>query len=91
MSVIVRGPRPSRLDWYVIPSFLPLYISDNQADAWTTGVDQKILGQAAVNAARIARKDKTPSKYWVLEQAEIIKYGRDEWKDRSIRQSGTEL
>ncbi|KAF5844441.1 hypothetical protein GGP41_001440 [Bipolaris sorokiniana] len=54
-------------------------------------VDQKILGQAAVNAARIARKDKTPSKYWVLEQAEIIKYGRDEWKDRSIRQSGTEL
>ena len=54
-------------------------------------MDQKILGQAAVNAARIARKDKTPSKYWVLEQAEIIKYGRDEWKDRSIRQSGTEL
>ncbi|EUC42195.1 hypothetical protein COCMIDRAFT_104187 [Bipolaris oryzae ATCC 44560] len=59
------------------------------------GVDQKILGQAAVNAARIAREGNAPSKYWVLEQADIIKYGRDEWKDESkdesIRPSGTEL
>ena len=46
-----------------------------------SGADQKIIGQAAVNAARLAREGKAPSRYWVLEQSVVIKYGRDEWKE----------
>lgn len=45
------------------------------------GQDQKIIGRAAVAAARLAQEGKAPSKYWILEQAEIVKYGRDEWKE----------
>ncbi|MCJ1472341.1 hypothetical protein MMC13_000988 [Lambiella insularis] len=44
------------------------------------GQDQTIIGRAAVAAARIAEEGKAPSKYWVLEQADIVKIGRDEWK-----------
>ncbi len=45
------------------------------------GQDQKVIGRAAVAAARIAEGGKAPSKYWVLEQADIVRLGRDEWKD----------
>lgn len=45
------------------------------------GQDQTIIGRAAVAAARLAHQGKAPSKYWVLEQADIVKYGRDEWRD----------
>ncbi|KLJ13374.1 protein fmp52-2, mitochondrial [Blastomyces silverae] len=44
------------------------------------GQDQTIIGRAAVAAARMAEEGKAPSKYWVLEMADIVKYGRDEWK-----------
>ena len=47
----------------------------------TSGQDQKIIGRAAVAAARLTQEGKAPSKYWVLEQADIVKYGRDEWKE----------
>lgn len=43
--------------------------------------DQTIIGRAAVAAARMAEEGKAPSKYWVLEQADIVKLGRDEWKE----------
>ncbi|GIZ49381.1 hypothetical protein CKM354_001241100 [Cercospora kikuchii] len=45
------------------------------------GQDQKIIGRAAVAAAKLAQEGKAPSKYWVLEQADVVKYGRDEWKE----------
>ncbi|PSK36636.1 Protein FMP52, mitochondrial [Elsinoe australis] len=45
------------------------------------GQDQKIIGRAAVAAARLAHEGKAPAKYWVLEQADVVKYGRDEWKE----------
>ncbi|KAF2790998.1 NAD(P)-binding protein [Melanomma pulvis-pyrius CBS 109.77] len=45
------------------------------------GQDQKIIGRAAVAAARLAQDNKAPSKYWILESADIIKYGRDEWNE----------
>lgn len=45
------------------------------------GQDQKIIGRAAVAAASLAQEGKAPSKFWVLEQADIVKYGRDEWKE----------
>lgn len=45
------------------------------------GQDQKIIARAAVAAVRLAQEGKTPSKYWVLEQADIVKYGRDDWKE----------
>lgn len=48
---------------------------------WIAGQDQKVIGRAAVAAVRIAEEGKAPSKYWVLEQADIVRLGRDEWKD----------
>ncbi|USW57802.1 Putative NAD(P)-binding domain, NAD(P)-binding domain superfamily [Septoria linicola] len=45
------------------------------------GQDQKIIGRAAVAAVKLAQEGKAPSKYWVLEQADVVKYGRDEWKE----------
>ncbi|MCJ1438875.1 hypothetical protein MMC27_008265 [Xylographa pallens] len=45
------------------------------------GVDQTVIGRAAVAAARMAEEGKAPSKYWVVEQADILKLGRDEWKE----------
>jgi len=45
------------------------------------GQDQTIIGRAAVAAARIVEEGKAPSKYWVVEQADILKFGRDEWKE----------
>lgn len=47
----------------------------------TLGQDQKTIGRAAVAAARLAQEGKAPSKYWVLEQADVVKYGRDEWRE----------
>lgn len=46
-----------------------------------TGQDQAIIGRAAVAAARMAEEGKAPSKYWVVNMADIVKYGRDEWKE----------
>ena len=40
-----------------------------------------MIGRAAVAAARMAEEEKAPSKYWVLEQADILNFGRDEWKE----------
>jgi len=45
------------------------------------GQDQAIIGRAAVAAARIVEEGNAPSKYWVLEQADIVRLGRDEWKE----------
>lgn len=51
------------------------------ADLRCTGQDQTIIGRAAVAAASVANEGKAPSKYWVLEQADIVKFGRNEWKE----------
>jgi hypothetical protein len=45
------------------------------------GQDQTIIGRAAVAAAHMVEEGKAPSKYWVMEQADIVKFGRDEWKE----------
>ncbi|KAK1771771.1 protein FMP52, mitochondrial [Phialemonium atrogriseum] len=45
------------------------------------GQDAEVIARAAVHAARIAEEGKAPSKYWVLEQADIVRLGRTEWKD----------
>ncbi|KAI0904964.1 NAD(P)-binding protein [Ustulina deusta] len=42
--------------------------------------DDEVVARAAVNAAILAAEGKAPSKYWVLEQNDIVKLGRDEWK-----------
>lgn len=44
------------------------------------GQDQQIIGRAAVAAARIAEEGSAPSKYWVLESTDVLKYGRNDWK-----------
>ncbi|OJJ43034.1 hypothetical protein ASPZODRAFT_169627 [Penicilliopsis zonata CBS 506.65] len=45
------------------------------------GQNQTTIGRAAVAAARMAEEGKAPSKYWILEQADIVRLGRDEWKE----------
>lgn len=44
------------------------------------GQDADVIGRAAVNAALLARDGKAPSKYWVLEQADVVRLGRDDYK-----------
>lgn len=45
------------------------------------GQDQTVIGRAAVAAARAAEEGKAPGNYWVLEQADIVRMGREEWKE----------
>ncbi|KAI0169214.1 NAD(P)-binding protein [Hypoxylon sp. FL1284] len=44
------------------------------------GQDAEVIARAAVRAAVLAADGKAPDKFWVLEQADIVKHGRDEWK-----------
>ena len=44
------------------------------------GQEAEVIARAAVHAARIADEGKAPAKWWVLEQADIVRLGRDEWK-----------
>lgn len=52
---------------------------DIEANA-SLGQDQTIIGRAAVSAATAAGEGKAPSKFWVVEQADIVRLGREEWK-----------
>jgi len=45
------------------------------------GQDAEVIARAAVHAARLADEGKAPSKYWVLEGADVVRLGRTEWKD----------
>ncbi|KAF7177308.1 hypothetical protein CNMCM7691_005198 [Aspergillus felis] len=45
------------------------------------GQDQTVIARAAVAAARMAEEGKAPSKYWVVEMGDIVKLGRDGWKE----------
>ncbi|OAA42062.1 NAD(P)-binding domain protein [Metarhizium rileyi] len=49
------------------------------AQDWV-GQDQSIIGRAAVAAATAAHDGRAPSKFWVVEQADIVRLGRDEWE-----------
>lgn len=42
--------------------------------------DNDVIARAAVHALKLARDGKAPSNYWVLDQADIVRLGRDEWK-----------
>ncbi|CAJ2504885.1 Uu.00g122790.m01.CDS01 [Anthostomella pinea] len=39
-----------------------------------------VVARAAVKASILAAEGKASSKYWILDAAEIVKLGRDEWK-----------
>ncbi|KAK3941635.1 hypothetical protein QBC46DRAFT_458151 [Diplogelasinospora grovesii] len=45
------------------------------------GQEADTIAKAAIHAARLAEQGKAPSKYWVLEQNDIVRLGRTEWKD----------
>jgi uncharacterized protein YbjT (DUF2867 family) len=47
------------------------------------GQDAEVIGRAAVRAAQIAEEGGAPSRYWVLEAADILRLGRDEWPPAS--------
>lgn len=44
------------------------------------GQEAEVIARAAVRAAQLVEEGKAPSKYWILEQADIIRLGRTEWK-----------
>ncbi|KAI7553346.1 Protein fmp52-2 [Hortaea werneckii] len=46
-------------------------------DRWAQ--DQSVIGRAAVAAVKQIEKGKAPSEFWVLEQADIVRLGRDDW------------
>ncbi|GAB7355294.1 hypothetical protein MBLNU459_g5832t1 [Dothideomycetes sp. NU459] len=50
------------------------------ANPYRAGQDQSIIGRAAAATARMAQEGKAPSSYWVVEQSDIVRFGRDEWK-----------
>nr|POE74054.1 protein fmp52-2, mitochondrial [Quercus suber] len=56
-------------------------VQDNETDGVRAAQDQAIIGRAAVAAVRMAEEGKAPAKFWVLEQADIVRMGRDEWKE----------
>ncbi|KAI0186649.1 hypothetical protein EV127DRAFT_483967 [Xylaria flabelliformis] len=41
--------------------------------------EDQVVARAAVKATLLAAEGKAPSKYWVLEQSDIVRLGRDEW------------
>ncbi|KAI1327454.1 NAD(P)-binding protein [Xylariaceae sp. FL0255] len=41
--------------------------------------DDVVVARAAVKASMLAADGKAPGKYWVLEQKDIVRLGRDEW------------
>jgi uncharacterized protein YbjT (DUF2867 family) len=43
--------------------------------------DAEVIARAAVHAAKMAEEGKAPQKYWVLEQSDIVRLGRTEWKN----------
>ncbi|KAK4166779.1 hypothetical protein QBC43DRAFT_313306 [Cladorrhinum sp. PSN259] len=45
------------------------------------GQEGEVIARAAVKAARLAEEGKAPAKVWILEGGDIVKLGRDEWKE----------
>lgn len=47
------------------------------------GQEADVIARAAVRAAQLADEGKAPSKYWIIEAADIIRLGRKEWEDKT--------
>ncbi|TVY84642.1 Mitochondrial protein fmp52-2 [Lachnellula suecica] len=45
------------------------------------GQNRTIIARSAVAAAQLVGEGKAPSSFWILEQADVLKFGRDEWKE----------
>lgn len=45
------------------------------------GQDAEVIARAAVHAAKLVDEGKAPSRYWVIEAADVVRLGRTEWKD----------
>lgn len=58
-------------------SALGTYVSRGARDRFAQ--DAEVVARAAVRAAALAAEGKAPSKFWVLEQGDIVRLGRDEW------------
>jgi uncharacterized protein YbjT (DUF2867 family) len=43
-------------------------------------VEGEVVGRAAAAALKLAAEGKAPAKYWTVEQSDIVRLGRDEWK-----------
>ncbi|PHH71863.1 hypothetical protein CDD80_4925 [Ophiocordyceps camponoti-rufipedis] len=41
--------------------------------------DAQVIARAAVSAARMAEQGKAPDSFWLVEAADIVKLGRDQW------------
>jgi uncharacterized protein YbjT (DUF2867 family) len=61
----------------IISSVITGLGSINQGIQDTLGQEADVIARAAVQAALLAKEGKAPSKYWILEGADIIKFGRE--------------
>lgn len=43
--------------------------------------EAEVIGRAAVHAVRLTEEGKAPAPVWILEQADIVRLGRTEWKE----------
>ncbi|KAH8177180.1 NAD dependent epimerase/dehydratase family protein [Sarocladium implicatum] len=50
-------------------------------------VESDVVGRAATAAIKQAAEGKAPSKYWVVEQPDVIRLGRTEWREDASSQS----
>ncbi|KAJ5574073.1 uncharacterized protein N7459_008500 [Penicillium hispanicum] len=65
----------------MIPLINTLSVARLNINAPSAGQNQTTIGRAAVAAALMATEGKAPSQYWVVEQADIVRLGRKEWKE----------
>ncbi|KAI1848802.1 hypothetical protein JX266_005230 [Neoarthrinium moseri] len=68
------GPKHATTIAHTIVDAMPGMFKDK------IGQHASVIGRAAVNAAVLAQQGKAPSKYWVIEQADVLKLGRDDYK-----------
>ncbi|PFH59563.1 hypothetical protein XA68_12195 [Ophiocordyceps unilateralis] len=53
------------------------YVSASARDAFAQ--DAQVIGRAAVSAARLVDQGKAPGSFWLVEAADIVKLGREQW------------
>ncbi|KAI1118293.1 NAD(P)-binding protein [Nemania sp. NC0429] len=53
------------------------YLGQGAQDSWAQ--EDQVVARAAVRAATLAAEGKAPSNFWILEQSDIVRLGRDEW------------
>ena len=55
----------------------------------TRAAVQDVVARAAIRAVQLANEGKAPSKYWSIEQKDIVRLGRTEWPEKPAPETET--